>query len=116
MDRIGTMVYPHSSIMKLLDISPEIRSRLLEYGDMGENAFDVYTLYKSAAKRRLTDIIETNDLLDMQCLAWMTREDFLNARKLLRRLGYITEIIDREEDRMPVVRRVRLEERESPGH
>jgi hypothetical protein len=41
---------------------------------MGENAFDVYTLYKSAAKRRLTDIIETNDALDMQCLAWMTRE------------------------------------------
>lgn len=116
MDKIGTMRYPRSSIMKLLDISPDIRSRLLEYGDIGENAFDVYTLYKSAAKRRLTDIIETNDSLDMQCLAWMTREDFLNARKLLRTLGYITEIIDKEEDRRPVVRRVRLRERERLEH
>ena len=115
MDNIGRMAYPRSSIMKLLDISPDIRSRLLEYGDMGENAFDVYTLYKSAARRRLTDVIETNDSLDMQCLAWMTREDFLNARKLLRRLGYITEFIDRVQDRNPVVRRVRLEDREFPG-
>jgi hypothetical protein len=115
MEKVGKMVYPRSSIMKLLDISPEIRSRLLEYGDMGENAFDVYTLYKSAAKRRLTDIIETNDALDMQCLAWMTREDFLNARKLLRTLGYITEMVDREEDRKPVVRRVRLREHLGPG-
>ena len=111
MDKVGAGWYGRSSIMKLLDINPVIRSQLLEYGDTGENAFDVYTLYKSAAKRRLTDTIETSDALDMQCLAWMTKEQLLQARRLLRRLGYITEIIDKGEGRKPEIRYVKIEHR-----
>lgn len=111
MNKIGAFYHDRSSIMKQLDINPYMRSQLMEYGDIGENAFDVYTLYKSAAKRRLSDTIEANDNLDMQCLAWMTKEDFLQARRLLKRLGYITEIFDREEGRTPVIRHVRLERR-----
>ncbi len=94
MNKISASYYDRSSIMKLLDISPLMRNQLMEYGDIGENAFDVYTLYKSAAKRRLTDTIETNDALDMQCLAWMTKEEFFQARRLLKRLGFITESIE----------------------
>jgi hypothetical protein len=116
MDKASIGWYGRPSIMKLLDINPVIRSQLMEYGDMGENAFDVYTLYKSAAKRRLTDTIETSDALDMQCLAWMTREELLEARRLLRKLGYITEIIDRGEGRKPEVREVRLEPRSPRNH
>ena len=77
----------------------------------GANAFDVYTLYKSAAKRRLTDTIETSDVMDMQCLAWMTKEQLLQARRLLRKLGYITEVIDKGEGRKPEIRQVRIEHR-----
>ncbi len=95
-------------IMKLLDILPAELSRLMEYGDTGENAFDVYTLYKSAAKRRLSDTIQTNDSLDMLNLAWMTRSELQQARRLLRRLGYITETTDRVDVRKPEVRLVRL--------
>lgn len=86
--------YDHASLLKLLDISPRMQSRLSEYGDIGENAFDVYTLYRSAAKRKLSDIVESNDVLDLRCLAWMTKNDFMEAKRLLRRLGYITEIVD----------------------
>jgi len=86
--------YDNAMIMKLLDISPGMQSKLKEYGDIGENAFDVYTLYKSAAKRKLSDIIESNDTLDLRCLAWMTKNDFMEAKRLLRRLGYITEIVE----------------------
>ena len=111
MDKIGTGWYGRPSIMKLLDINPVVRSRLLEYGDIGENAFDVYTLYKSAARRRLTYTIETSDTLDMQCLAWMTKGQLLEARRLLRKLGYITEVIDKGEGGKPEVRYVKIEHR-----
>lgn len=86
--------YDHVSLLELLDIPSHVQSRLREYGDVGENAFDVYTLYKSAAKRKCSDIVESNDILDMRCLAWMTKNDFMEAKRLLRRLGYITEIVD----------------------
>ncbi len=111
MDKAGAGWFGHSSIMKQLDINPVVHSQLMEYGDMGENAFDVYTLYKSAAKRRLTDTIETSDTLDMQCLAWMTKGQLLEARRLLRKLGYITEVIDKGEGRKPEIRYVRIEHR-----
>ncbi|MFY9396769.1 MAG: hypothetical protein WAR22_00225 [Desulfomonilia bacterium] len=111
MDKTSSGRNGHPSIMKLLDINPIIRSQLMEYGDTGENAFDVYTLYKSTAKRRLTDTIETSDARDMQYLAWMTREELFEARRLLRRLGYITEIVDRGEGRRPEIREVRIEPR-----
>jgi hypothetical protein len=111
MDKAGAGWFGHSSILKRLDINPIVRSQLMEYGDMGENAFDVYTLYKSAAKRRLTDTIETSDTLDMQCLAWMTKGQLLEARRLLRKLGYITEVVDKGEGRKPEIRQVRIENR-----
>jgi hypothetical protein len=111
MEKVSTSRGSRSSIMSLLDIHPLERSRLMEYGDTGENAFDVYTLYKSAAKRRLSDTIETSDTLDMQCLAWMSRSELQQARRLLRKLGYITEVVDREGSRKPEVRMVRLEGR-----
>lgn len=115
MDNTRTLSHNRSSIMRLLDINPGMCNQLKEYGDIGENAFDVYTLYKSKAKRHLTDTIETSDNLDMHCLAWMTKEDFFQARRLLRRLGYITETVDREEVRGSEVRRVRLEHRVRRG-
>lgn len=115
MDKTSTLFHDRSSIMKLLDINPVMRNQLMEYGDIGENAFDVYTLYKSKAKRHLTDTIETSDNLDMHCLAWMSKEEFLQARRLLRRLGYITETVDRGEARWSEVRRVRLEHRVRRG-
>lgn len=111
MSKIDVSFHDRLSIMKLLDISPFMRNQLMEYGNIGENAFDVYTLYKSAAKRRFSDTIKTNDALDMQCLAWMTKEDFSQARRLLKRLGFITESIDREEGRGYEVRHVKLERR-----
>ncbi|HON38956.1 MAG: hypothetical protein ACOX3E_14965 [Desulfomonilia bacterium] len=111
MDNTGAGWIGHSSIMEQLDINPVMHSQLMEYGDMGANAFDVYTLYKSAAKRRLTDTIETSDVMDMQCLAWMTKEQLLQARRLLRKLGYITEVIDKGEGRKPEIRQVRIEHR-----
>ena len=110
MDKIGTTVQGDSSIVKILDINPLMRGQLMEYGDIGENAFDVYTLYKSAARRQLTDTIETNDAFDMQCLAWMTKEEFSQARRLLRRLGYIVETTDREGS-WKSTRQVRLDNR-----
>ena len=111
MDKVSSPFGSRASILKLLDINPVVRSQLMEYGDAGENAFDVYTLYKSAAKRRLSDTIETNDAMDMQCLAWMTRQDLQQARRLLRKLGYITKVVDREDARKPEIRSVRLEGR-----
>lgn len=111
MDKVGTTLQGSSSIVRILDINPLMRNQLMEYGEIGENAFDVYTLYKSAARRRLTDTIETNDAFDMQCLAWMTKEEFYQARRLLRKLGYIMESIDRGRDRRTEVRQVRLDTR-----
>ncbi|HHO76044.1 MAG TPA: hypothetical protein ENN05_06400 [Deltaproteobacteria bacterium] len=99
-------IYDNNAIMKLLDIQPNMHLRLRQYGDMGENAFDVYTLYKSAAKRRLTDIVEVNDVFDLRCLAWMTKKDFIEAKRLLRRLGYITEMIDQGRPEVSYVRLV----------
>lgn len=116
MKKVDTPSGSGLGIMKLLDILPLERSRLMEYGDTGENAFDVYTLYKSAAKRRLSDTIQTNDSLDMQNLAWMTRSELQQARRLLRRLGYITETTDRADLRKPEVRLVRLEGSGTRGH
>lgn len=107
--------YDRASILKLLDIHPRMHSQLLEYGNTGENAFDVYTLYKSAAKRKLSDIIEANDTLDMRCLAWMTKNDFMEAKRLLRKLGYITEIIDLGEQGRPEIRYVKLVQRKQAG-
>ena len=95
MRRDNVAVYDNTMIMKLLDIPSHMQTQLKEYGDIGENAFDVYTLYKSAAKRKLSDIIESNDTLDLRCLAWMTKNDFMEAKRLLRRLGYITEIVEK---------------------
>jgi hypothetical protein len=115
MNKVGTPFESRACIMTLLDIHPVERSLLMEYGDTGENAFDVYTLYKSAAKRRLCDTIETSDTMDMQCLAWMPREELQEARRLLRRLGYITEVVDRECSRKPEIRLVRLEGRRTRG-
>jgi len=115
MDKVITLLESSSCIMTLLDINPVERSLLMEYGDTGENAFDVYTLYKSAAKRRLSDTIETNDTMDMLCLAWMSRVELQDARRLLRRLGYITEVVDRESSRKPEIRLVRLEGRRMRG-
>ncbi|MBN2297141.1 MAG: hypothetical protein JXM72_01030 [Deltaproteobacteria bacterium] len=106
-------IYDNTSIMKILDIQPHMQIQLREYGDMGENAFDVYTLYKSAAMRRLSDIVETNDVLDLRCLAWMTKKDFIEAKRLLRRLGYITEIIDQGEQGRPEIRYIRLVQKKS---
>lgn len=103
--------YDSASILKLLDIHPHTQRQLSEYGDIGENAFDVYTLYKSAAKRKLSDIVEANDALDLLCLAWMTRTEFIEAKQLLRRLGYITEIVDFGEHGRPKVRYVKLIQR-----
>lgn len=111
MEKVGTMLQGSSSIVKILDINPLMRNQLMEYGDIGENAFDVYTLYKSAARRRLTDTIETNDAFDMQCLAWMTKEEFSQARRLLRKLGYIMESVDQGGNRKSEVRQVRLDNR-----
>jgi hypothetical protein len=111
MEKVSTPLEGHTSILTLLDIHPVERSRLLEYGDTGENAFDVYTLYKSAAKRRLSDTIETTDIMDMQALAWMTRSELQQARRLLRKLGYITEEADREGLGKLEIRLVRLEGR-----
>ncbi len=115
MNKISASYHDRSSIMKLLDISPFMRNQLMEYGDIGENAFDVYTLYKSAAKRHLSDTIKTNDALDMQCLAWMTKEEFFQARRLLKRLGFITESIDQEQGKGYEIRHVRLERRVTRG-
>jgi hypothetical protein len=115
MDKVITSLESRACIMALLDIHPVERSRLMEYGDTGENAFDVYTLYKSAAKRRLSDTIETNDTMDMQCLAWMSKVELQEARRLLRKLGYITEVVDRESARKPEIRLVRLEGRRMRG-
>jgi hypothetical protein len=115
MEKVITPQGGRPSILSLLDIHPIDRSQLMEYGDTGENAFDVYTLYKSAAKRRLSDTIETNDAMDMQCLAWMTREELRQARRLLRRLGYITEVVDGGGLRKPEIRLVRLEGRRTRG-
>lgn len=106
-------MHDNASIMKILDIQPHMQIQLREYGDMGENAFDVYTLYKSAAKRRLSDIVETNDSLDMHCLAWMTKKDFIEAKRLLRRLGYITEIIDQSDQGRSEIRYVKLVQKKS---
>jgi hypothetical protein len=111
MDKVGATHQGNTSIVKLLDINPLMQGQLMEYGDIGENAFDVYTLYKSAAKRQLTDTIETNDAFDMQCLAWMTKEEFSQARRLLRKLGYIMETTDRGENRKTEIRQVRLDHR-----
>lgn len=115
MDKVGTPLENHASILKELDIQPVEHSRLMEYGYTGENAFDVYTLYKSAAKRRLSDTIETNDTMDMLCLAWMTRVELQEARRLLRKLGFITEVVDREGSKKPEIRMVRLEGRRMRG-
>lgn len=115
MEKVSTTFGSRARILALLDIHPVVSSRLMEYGDTGENAFDVYTLYKSAARRRLSDTIETSDAMDMQCLAWMSREELQQARRLLRRLGYITEVIDREDSRKPEVRLVSLEGRRTRG-
>lgn len=115
MDKVITTLGDHACILKELDIHPVERSRLMEYGDTGENAFDVYTLYKSAAIRRLSDTIETNDTMDMLCLAWMSRTELQEARRLLRKLGYITEVVDREGLRKPEIRLVRLEGRRTRG-
>lgn len=115
MDKVSTPFESRACIMKLLDIHPVDHSQLMEYGDIGENAFDVYTLYKSAAKRRLSDTIETNDTMDMQCLAWMSRLELQEARRLLRKLGYITEVVDRDGSRKPEIRLVRLEGRGARG-
>ena len=110
MDKTGITIQGDSSIVKLLDINPLMQGQLMEYGDIGKNAFDVYTLYKSAAKRQLTDTIETSDAFDMQCLAWMTKEEFSQARRLLRKLGYIVETTDREGS-WKSTRQVRLDNR-----
>jgi hypothetical protein len=115
MDEVSSTIRGRTSILKLLDINPVVHSQLMEYGDAGENAFDVYTLYKSAARRRVSDTIETNDTMDMQCLAWMTREELHQARRLLRRLGYITEVVGREDARKPEIRLVRLERKTARG-
>jgi hypothetical protein len=115
MDKISTTPGGQACILKELDIHPVEHHRLMEYGDTGENAFDVYTLYKSAAKRRLSDTIETSDTMDMQCLAWMTRVELQEARRLLRKLGYITEVVDRDSARKPEIRLVRLEVRRMRG-
>ena len=95
MRKDDAVAYDNAMIMEILDIPPRIQSQLKEYGDIGENAFDVYTLYKSAAKRKFSDIVESNDIMDLRCLAWMTKNDFMEAKRLLRRLGYITEIVDK---------------------
>ncbi len=59
------------AILKQLNISPRIYDRIMAYGAKGKNAFDVYTLYKSAAKRHPSEIVRIDDKLDMSCLAWM---------------------------------------------
>lgn len=115
MDKVGSTVQGKTSILKLLDINPLVQGQLMEYGDTGENAFDVYTLYKSAARRQLTDTIETNDAFDLQCLAWMTEEEFTQARRLLRKLGYITETTDRDGSSKFVTRQIRLDHRVRRG-
>jgi hypothetical protein len=115
MEKVKITPGGRTSLMAKLDIRPMEHTRLMEYGDTGENAFDVYTLYKSAARRRLSDTIQTNDLMDMQCLAWMTREELQQARRLLRKLGYITEVVDRGDVRKPEVRLVRLEGQSTRG-
>jgi len=110
MRKDDTAIYGNASIMKILDIQPYMQAQLRQYGDMGENAFDVYTLYKSAAARKLSDIVEINDILDLHCLAWMTKKDFIEAKRLLRRLGYITEIIDQSEHGRPEIRYIKIVE------
>lgn len=115
MEKVSTPPGGRACILALLDIHPMERSMLMEYGDTGENAFDVYTLYKSAARRRLSDTIQTSDDMDMQNLAWMSKTELQQARRLLRKLGYITEEVGREGLRKPEFRLVRLEGLKSRG-
>ncbi|HDM33049.1 MAG TPA: hypothetical protein ENG28_04685 [Deltaproteobacteria bacterium] len=96
------------AILKQLNISPRIYDRIMAYGAKGKNAFDVYTLYKSAAKRHPSEIVRIDDKLDMSCLAWMKEKEFHEAKRLLKRLGVIMEIVDLGDQGRPVIHYVKL--------
>ncbi|MGC9324059.1 MAG: hypothetical protein ACP5G0_04840 [Desulfomonilia bacterium] len=108
MGRKTTAVSTHNTIFRILNINPQVREMLQEFGETGENAFDVYTLYKSAANRHFSEIVRVDDCLDMRCLAWMSRDDFIEARRLLKRLGLIIEIMDQTDRGSLEIRHIKL--------
>ncbi len=110
MNKASRRTYDQASILRQLDISPKLYDKLMALGIKGENAFDVYTLYKSAARRHLSEIVRIDDSLDIRCLAWMGEDEFHEAKRLLKRLGYIMEIVDLGDQGRPEIHYIKLVE------